>query len=180
MTDVGWHSAGEIQVSSFTAGTSYSHQIHLCTTLPLRDRAADKWGRKAFTRVFANCHLYETGGIFLLQLKKNFCQVLLLIKSWVFDFLKSNRGWVARDGVRGKWKKSNKKASKKTENPLRATDQLESKYKVLQPSLKEIDGNMRNVAITMLPPGHYFLVNETLTLFKYQPEILWPQHISPY
>lgn len=65
-----------------------------------------------------------------------------------------------------------KKASKKTENPLRTTDQLETKWKVLQPSLKEIDGNMKNVAITRLPPPHYFLVNETLTLLKYQTEIL--------
>lgn len=69
-------------------------------------------------------------------------------------------------------KKSPKKVSKKTENPLRATDQLESKYKVLQPSLKEIDGNIRNVTIAMLPIPHYFLVNETLTLFKYQTKIL--------
>lgn len=51
-----------------------------------------------------------------------------------------------------KMTKSKKKASKKTENPPRATHQLESKCKVLQPSLREIDGNMRNVqSLSYLP-----------------------------
>ena len=63
--------------------------------------------------MFANCHLYQTGGIFRLQLK-TLMSSWLLIKSRAFASLKSSKEWPA---MAPEENEINPEASKKAEDP---------------------------------------------------------------
>lgn len=176
MTSGSWHSSGELQDASFPAATSHSHQLHPCITLPLRDGAANKWGRKIVTLVFTNCHLYKTGGIFLLRLKA-LMSSFLLIKSSAFDSLKSSKEWpVMVSEKNGKIPKLPKRPKPLWELPTLAGAKLLKFCGLHSGRQVGIWGVWKSL---WLPTPYFFPANKTPTLFKYQVEILWPQDIIP-